>query len=239
MATCLMCKKDVTTGFVVCGDCAKELKADTLPHILDYYIARLAAKIAFDDTVYPCPMCEMEDCRLGEPGVTKYECHKGISDWLRSKANEFFTISGRGILGRLKTVCPFPEVFADTDETDGPGRGQPRRKIGHIRADYDQYRWWSTVWSSHWDLATADVKAEIDSTYEALTAKDALHDLNALRRFCWLHPEAQYSQETDDEFNFYLVGKTCDFWVRLITRDKDYNMYLNVYAKAAQGQEAQ
>lgn len=78
---------------------------------------------------------------------------------------------------------------------------------------------------------------EIDHTYEALTASDALHDLNTLRRFCWSHPEAQSSPETDDEFNFYLVGETCDFWIRLITRDKDYNMYLNAYAKPESGQE--
>lgn len=238
MATCLLCKKDVTSGYMVCGDCANALSAGTLPYVLDYYIARLAAKIAFDDTVYPCPMCEIKDCRLGKAGVTKYECHKGISDWLRSRANEFFTISRRGILGRLKTVCPFPEVFEDVDDADAYGPGEPHKKICHIRADYNDYRWWNTFWGCHCDLATPKMANEIDRIYEALTAKDALHDLNALRRFCWSHPEAQASQEADEEFNFFLVGETCDFWVRLITREKDYNMYLNAYAKAENGQGA-
>lgn len=107
----------------------------------------------------------------------------------------------------------------------------PRRKIGHIRADYDGYRWWSTAWPLHGNLAKAEVTAEIDRTYEALTAKDALADLDTLRRFCWSHPEAQFSPNADDEFNFYLMGERCDFWVRLITREKDYNMYLHAYAK--------
>ena len=45
------------------------------------------------------------------------------------------------------------------------------------------------------------------------------------------------SSGLSDEFNFYLEGETCDFWVRLITREKDYNLYLNAYAKAANGRE--
>ena len=32
-----------------------------------------------------------------------------------------------------------------------------------------------------------------------------------------------------NERNFYLEGKYCNFWVRLITRWRDYNMYLNAF----------
>ncbi len=31
MASCMICKKDMTTGFVVCGNCAQKLKPFTLP----------------------------------------------------------------------------------------------------------------------------------------------------------------------------------------------------------------
>ena len=34
-----------------------------------------------------------------------------------------------------------------------------------------------------------------------------------------------------DEFSFYYVGELCVFWIRLITRKGDYNMYLNAYTK--------
>ena len=34
-----------------------------------------------------------------------------------------------------------------------------------------------------------------------------------------------------DEFSFYYVGELCVFWIRLITRKGDYNMYLNAYIK--------
>lgn len=232
MPTCLLCKKDVTSGYVVCGDCAEKMRPGTMQSVLYGFAAWLGNELTQNDTVNFCTLCKGENCN--DSSV----CRKGITAWFRAKADEFMETSGYdGILGRLKTVCPFPEVFEDVDDADAYGPGEPRRKICHIRADYDDYRWWSAVWGCHYDLATPKMTNEIDRTYEALTAHDALHDLNALRRFCWSHPEAQTSPEADEEFNFFLVGETCDFWVRLITRDKDYNMYLSAYAKAETSQE--
>lgn len=40
------------------------------------------------------------------------------------------------ILSKLLTACPFPEVFEDTEPVEGCSFPEPRRKIGHIRADY-------------------------------------------------------------------------------------------------------
>jgi len=45
------------------------------------------------------------------------------------------------ILERLKTECPFPKVFEDLEYAEHAFGKTPRRKIGHIRADYDGYRW--------------------------------------------------------------------------------------------------
>ncbi len=137
------------------------------------------------------------------------------------------------ILERLKTEYPFPQVFEDLERGEDGFTDVPRRKIGHIRADYDSYRWWNTVWSCHPALATAEIKAEIDQTYEALIAKDALKDLLTLTRFCEAHPEACVDPQSRQEYNFYLEGETCDFWIRLITRKRDYNMYLNAFTKEA------
>lgn len=231
MAACLLCKKDVSAGYVVCGDCAGMLNPGELPPVLSLFTAWLGAEMARDLSVKPCSMCGREHCD------DLSQCAQGVTAWLRAKAEEFAKVSVPGILGELTTICPFPEAFEDVDDTEGPGEGLPRRKIGYIRADYDNYRWWNTVWPIHWELATDEVKLEMDRTYEMLTAGDALHNLDALRRFCWAHPEARASEESDDEFNFYLVGEACDFWVRLITRDEDYNLYLSAYAKADKYQE--
>ena len=225
MATCLICKKDVTSGYVVCGSCAGELKSEAMPPVLSGFAAWLGSELVQNDTVNFCSVCKDADC--GDLSA----CRKGVTAWFREKVEKYLEASTKGILGKLTTVCPFPEVFEDLEPDGAAHEGDPRRKIGHIRADFDKHRWWNTVWPSHWDLATDGVKAEMGRTYDALTANDALRDLNALRRFCWSLPEAQSAPEVGDEFNFYLVGETCDFWVRLITRDKDYNMYLNAYAK--------
>lgn len=232
MAECLLCKKDVTSGYVVCGDCAGKLNPGELPPVLSLFTAWLGTEMTRDLTVKPCSMCKMEYC----DDIS--QCYQGVISWLRAKAEDFVKASASGILGQLTTICHFPEAFEDIDDDDGPGQDSPRRKIGHIRADHDGHRWWNTVWASHWDLATAEIKAEMDCVYTALTADDALCSLDAIRRFCWAHPEAQANKSADDEFNFYLEGETCDFWVRLITREKDYNMYLNAFAKAS-NQEAE
>ncbi len=136
------------------------------------------------------------------------------------------------ILDRLKAECPFPEVFEDLECGERIFAKGPHRKIGHIRADYDGYRWWNTVWPCHKELTTKEIAAEIDKVYDALTAKDALKDLSTLVRFCEAHPEACGDREFHQEYNFYLEGETCDFWIRLITRNRDYNMYLNAFAKS-------
>ena len=122
------------------------------------------------------------------------------------------------ILSQLLIKCPFPEVFEDTETVEGCSFPEPRRKIGHIRADYDGWRWYNTVWPCHRALATQKVCKEIDRVYDALTAPDALKDLTMLRKFCGEHAAACIAKENKDEFSFYYVGKLCVFWIRLITR---------------------
>ena len=134
------------------------------------------------------------------------------------------------ILTKLKAECPFAEVFADTEKTEHGILAYPKTKIGHIRADHDGWRWWNTIWPCHDDLATLEMKREIDATYEDLTAEDALCDLPTLTRFCQSHPEARVGT-SDTEYNFYLEGELCNYWLRLITRRRDNNLYLSAYVK--------
>lgn len=134
------------------------------------------------------------------------------------------------ILEALATSCPFPEVFT---EIENPGERTPkyRRKIGHLRADYDGWRWWNTWWIAHEELNTPENIREIDGVYDALTSADAFKDLNALRQFCRKHPEAAANDNTAEEYNFYLEGVFCWYWLRLITRKGDYNLYLHTFVK--------
>ena len=135
------------------------------------------------------------------------------------------------ILTKLSIQCPFPEVFEDTEPAGNNITRVPRLKIAHIRADHDGYRWWNTVWPSHRELATPEMAREIDATFAALTAADALASLKTLTEYCMSHMDACIGLERRDEFNFYLRGELCDYWLRLITRKGDYNMYLSAYAR--------
>lgn len=141
------------------------------------------------------------------------------------------------ILSQLLIKCPFPEVFEDAETVEGCSFPELRRKIGHIRADYDGWRWYNTVWPCHEALATKEVCKEIDHVYEALTAPEALKNFGVLQKFCADHMDACISKEYGDEFCFYYVGTLCAFWIRLITREKDYNMYLNAYIKENEHQK--
>ena len=83
---------------------------------------------------------------------------------------------------------------------------------------------------------TKDERTEQDTRQEEKLsetwAQDALADLDTLTRFCQSHPEACVDQQFRQEYNFYLEGMSCNFWIRLITRPRDYNLYLNAFAKS-------
>lgn len=139
-------------------------------------------------------------------------------------------MSNNSILAELQIECPFPEVFEDKEIINGL-HSEYRRKIGHIRADYDGYRWWNTVWPCHDALSTPEIAKEIDSVYERLLSKNAFPNLRAMKEFCYTHLKAAANEHTQDEFNFYYTGEHCLFWIRCITRNGDYNLYVHAFIK--------
>ena len=132
----------------------------------------------------------------------------------------------KSVLNELTTVCPFTEVFEDKD-----ANGLYRRKIGHIRADFDGYRWHNTVWPYNKSLSTNAVANEIDRLYSDLIDKEAFSTLSAMTDFCNKHPQASVCDRDQTEYNFYYEGNLCLFWLRCITREKDYNLYLHAFIK--------
>lgn len=140
------------------------------------------------------------------------------------------------ILEKLRVKCPFPEVFADSEKEADRCYDTYRSKIVHIRADYDGRKWWNTVWPHHDELATPEIRKEVDDVYAALTNEWAFKDLSALVSYCKEHPDARVSETSKDEYNFYYEGELCCYWLRCITRFRDYNLYLHAFLKP--GKEA-
>ena len=140
-------------------------------------------------------------------------------------------IASSSILSQLQMECFFTKAIAETEDVPGSIFPVLKHKIGHICADYDGYRWWNTPWPLHPELETPEICAEIDKVYEALTGKTAFCNLTALTSFCKAHPDACVGSEYRNEYNFYFEGERCNYWIRLITRQKDYNLYLNAFVK--------
>ena len=134
------------------------------------------------------------------------------------------------IKDKLLVKCPFIHTMEQLKTVDG--REIFKLKIGHMRADYANGRWYNTIWPCHDELCTLEIAREIDRVYEELISSQCFSDLMALKQFCYSHPEAAVGEQDQDEYNFYLVGQHCDFWLRLITRNNDYNLYLSAFAKA-------
>lgn len=88
MASCMLCKKDVTTGFVVCSDCAHSLEPFTLPIELAYFIDQLAEDLVRNENSCSCDMCSIVGCSSPINGLT---CRNGIKAWLLSKVGQYFS----------------------------------------------------------------------------------------------------------------------------------------------------
>ena len=80
------------------------------------------------------------------------------------------TLKMKSILSELKPECSFTEIFDDLDEKTG----EPKRKIGYMRADHNGYRWYNSVFPCHNDLCTAEIAHEIDYVYDRLIADNAM-----------------------------------------------------------------
>lgn len=131
----------------------------------------------------------------------------------------------------LKTSCTFEEVFQHTDTPPMQLPGQPVSEVVYSRSDYDGYRWWTTWHDGPGKTTSPELAKEIDEFQNALFKLPAFKTLDTMRRFC------RYTQATSEatEFNLYSETDHLYIWIRLITRSRDYNVYVHYYDKAAVG----
>lgn len=128
----------------------------------------------------------------------------------------------------LKEKCDFEDVFEHIGEVADSlsGLEKPLAEIGYVRADYDGKQWWGNYFPTRNALRTNFYDKESQEIYSYLTTK--FYNLEQLRLFYEKHPSAETATT---EYCFYINGDIADYRVRLITREKDYNIYLYAYAK--------
>ena len=86
MAKCVICSGRVTSGYVLCKDCADKLKPYTLSPELAYFIDQLAEELVLDAELPSCRICAIGDCASQVSGLT---CRNAVKAWLLSRAKHY------------------------------------------------------------------------------------------------------------------------------------------------------
>lgn len=76
------------------------------------------------------------------------------------------------------------------------------------------------------ELKTQERTKEIDQFMESLFALPEMASLEAMRKMCRVYA-APTSERT--EFNLFCDTDHFHVWLRLITRERDYNLYVHFY----------
>ena len=120
----------------------------------------------------------------------------------------------------LTTSCTFEDLFQQGSH--------PASEIAYSRSDYDGWKWWTTWHQCQKDTPVLEVAREIDAFQDALFQLPEFRNLDTLTRFC-----RGYAQPTSEPTEFNLYSETAHFyiWLRLITRRRDYNVYVHYYLK--------
>ena len=136
---------------------------------------------------------------------------------------------GAVLKSQLTTTCTFRDVW----EVKGDNR-YPESELCYIRAYHDGGGWCMSVFPVNWNLKTKELTAEADEVFDNF--KKAFPDLEAVREY--VEHDAEPLDGDPAEGNAYLELEHGRYWLRLITRKGDYNLYLHVLSKAAMAEAA-
>ena len=171
---------------------------------------------------YICSQCGTEEALLdayGEP-LPLYKWHAMTHGCLKDDSLNQNAI--------LTPFCSFEHILANTVSTSMHATPHPECEITYSRSDYDGTKWWTT-WNKCQEKRTAaHLVREIDKFQSALMRMKDFKSLGTMRRLC--RSSAETTQDPD-EFNLYSETENLYIWLRLITRFKDYNLYVHYYQK--------
>lgn len=173
--------------------------------------------------VHVCP-----DCGMDEALRDAYGDALPVSEWHIVKHHYFGEHEDCNTF-RLLPTCSFQKIF------DGPKKKLPLSSlnypvslVAYSRSDYDGRQWWRNWFGRPEDKPAKELFQEIDAFQNALMKLPEFHTLRDMRRMCGLFA-ARTSEKT--EFNLYSETDNFYVWLRLITRERDYNLYVHYYLK--------
>ena len=173
--------------------------------------------------VHVCP-----DCGMDEAFRDAYGDALPVSEWHIVKHHYFGEHEDPNTF-RLLPTCSFQKIF------DGPKKKLPLSSlnypvslVAYSRSDYDGRQWWTNWFGRPEDKPDKELSQEIDAFQNALMKLPEFHTLRDMRRMCGLFASPT-SEKT--EFNLYSETDNYYIWLRLITREQDYNLYVHYYLK--------
>lgn len=188
-----------------------------------YPLAQNALSRALD--VYVCPDCGMDEAIRDATGEIL-----PVSEWYVVK-HHYFGENEPTNTSRLLRDCNFQRVFSGSKKTLPLNSVlYPASLIAYSRSDYDGYQWWTTWFHGQEEKALPEVAYEMDAFMDALFALPEFKTLRSMKRTCKLYAEPTAEQT---EYNLYSETEHLYIWLRLITRERDYNLYVYFYDRNA------
>jgi hypothetical protein len=141
--------------------------------------------------------------------------------YLKGDASKMAKITG--LKKKLTSVNLYPpEVWKEAKIQ------YPSCEIGYIRAYHDGHSWSSTSFPLAKVFASGELIKEFSNVFDAFVR--SFKDLNAMSKWC-----REYAQPTSDPtvFNAWFSGKEGIYYLRMITRRGDYNLYLHCLDRKA------
>lgn len=203
----------------------------------------------FDDTGAPPPNC----LRCGKPLNSDLSCNKlsrylavticsdcGDDEAIRCCTGKMLPFEEWNAVksGAIKTntepqtaflrpVFDFKHVFEDRKKASHSGTQRPENLVAYSRSDYNGYRWYTTWFDGPAGHPSSELAEEIDAFQIALFKLPEMESLSAMDR---LH---LFAEPTEDrtEYNLYSETEHFHIWLRLIYRQRDYNLRVHYYLK--------
>ena len=130
----------------------------------------------------------------------------------------------------LTHICTFGSIFEGSKKLFPLSSVErPINEVAYSRSDYDGRNWWRTWFINARNMIGPPLAKEIDLFSNSLMELPEFKSLNTMGRMC-----RSCAQATSSPTDFYLYSETEYFyiWLQLVTRERDYNLYVHFYLKS-------
>lgn len=129
----------------------------------------------------------------------------------------------------LTPICTFGSIFEGARKLFPLSCVEhPVSEVAYSRSDYDGRKWWRTWFRGSEERLEPPLSEEIDQFSDALVELPEFESLDAMGRMC--RSCAQPTKSATD-FNLYSETEHFYIWLQLVTRERDYNLYVHFYLK--------